>query len=36
MDAMIPTAANAADATLVSFDAELVDHGATLPGERPD
>ncbi|PHQ40451.1 VapC toxin family PIN domain ribonuclease [Halorubrum persicum] len=31
MDAMILSAADAADATLVSFDAELVEHGAELP-----
>lgn len=31
MDALVLAAANAIDATLVSFDAELVDHGAMLP-----
>jgi len=31
MDAMVLTAAEAVDATLVSFDAELVEHGAKLP-----
>ena len=31
MDAMILSAADAADATLVSFDSELVKHGAKLP-----
>ncbi|WP_049911207.1 type II toxin-antitoxin system VapC family toxin [Halorubrum coriense] len=31
MDAMILSAADAADATLVSFDSELVEHGAELP-----
>lgn len=31
MDAMILSAADAADATLVSFDVELVEHGAELP-----
>nr|WP_256335623.1 hypothetical protein [Halopenitus persicus] len=31
MDAMILSAADAADATLVSFDSELVDQGAELP-----
>lgn len=31
MDAMILSAADAADATLVSFDSELVEHGADLP-----
>jgi len=33
MDALILAVAEANDATLVSFDAELVDHGATLPSE---
>ncbi|WP_254542893.1 type II toxin-antitoxin system VapC family toxin [Halomarina pelagica] len=31
MDALILTAADAIDATLVSFDNELVEHGAELP-----
>ncbi|ACV47601.1 MULTISPECIES: type II toxin-antitoxin system VapC family toxin [Halomicrobium] len=31
MDAMILAAADAIDATLVSFDSELVEHGAKLP-----
>ena len=31
MDAMILSAADAADATLVSFDSELSEHGAKLP-----
>ena len=31
MDAMILSAADAADATFVSFDSELVEHGADLP-----
>lgn len=31
MDALVLAAAEAADATLVSFDAELVDNGATHP-----
>lgn len=31
MDALVLAAANAVDATLVTFDAELVDHGAELP-----
>jgi predicted nucleic acid-binding protein len=31
MDALVLTAADAIDATLVSFDAELVDHGARHP-----
>lgn len=31
MDALVLTAADAADATLVSFDGELVEHGAVLP-----
>lgn len=36
MDAMILSAAAAADATLVSFDSELVEHGAVLPREVLD
>lgn len=31
MDALVLAAADAVDATLVSFDAELVEHGAKLP-----
>lgn len=31
MDAMILAAAEAIDATLVSFDTELLEHGAVLP-----
>lgn len=31
MDALVLAAADAVDATLVSFDAELVEHGAELP-----
>jgi len=31
MDALVLTAAEAIDATLVSFDSELLDHGARLP-----
>jgi len=31
MDSLILTAADAVDATLVSFDSELVEHGATRP-----
>ncbi|MUV61928.1 PIN domain-containing protein [Halobacterium sp. CBA1126] len=31
MDALILAAADELDATLVSFDSELVDHGASLP-----
>jgi len=31
MDALILAAADALDATLVSFDSELVEHGAVLP-----
>jgi len=33
MDAMILAAADAIDATLVSFDSELVEHGAKLPAD---
>ncbi|TQQ82438.1 type II toxin-antitoxin system VapC family toxin [Halonotius roseus] len=33
MDALVLAVAEANDAMLVSFDAELVDHGATLPSE---
>ena len=33
MDALVLAVAEANDAILVSFDAELVDHGATLPSE---
>ena len=36
MDAMIFSAADAADATLVSFDSELVEHGAELPQQLLD
>jgi len=36
MDAMILSAADAADATLVSFDSELVKHGAELPQRLHD
>jgi len=36
MDAMIRSAADAADATLVSFDSELVEHGADLPQQLLD
>ena len=36
MDAMILSAADAADATLVSFDSELVKHGAELPQQLLD
>ena len=36
MDAMIPSAADAADAPLVSFDSELVEHGADLPQQLLD
>ena len=36
MDAMILAAADAADATLVSFDSELVDQGAELPRQLLD
>jgi predicted nucleic acid-binding protein len=32
MDALVLAAADAVDATLVSFDGELVEHGAELPG----
>ncbi len=31
MDALVLAAAEAIDATLVSFDGELVEHGAVLP-----
>jgi hypothetical protein len=31
MDALVLTAAEAIDATLVSFDAELIEHGAEHP-----
>jgi predicted nucleic acid-binding protein len=31
MDALVLTAAEAVDATLISFDNELVEHGAELP-----
>jgi len=33
MDALVLAAANAVDATLVSFDSELVDHGAERPAD---
>jgi predicted nucleic acid-binding protein len=33
MDAIVLSAANAVDATLVTFDSELRDHGATAPHE---
>jgi len=33
MDALVLAAADAVDATLVSFDAELVDQGAKLPSD---
>jgi len=33
MDALILAAADAVDATLVSFDSELVDHGAKRPAD---
>jgi len=33
MDAFILVAADAVDATLVSFDSELVGHGAETPAE---
>jgi len=36
MDAMILSAADAADATLASFDSELVEHGAELPQQFLD
>ena len=36
MDAMILSAADAADATFVSFDSELVEHGAELPQQLLD
>ncbi|WP_435098502.1 type II toxin-antitoxin system VapC family toxin [Halorubrum sp. N11] len=36
MDAMILSAADATDATLVSFDTELVEHGAELPQQLVD
>jgi len=36
MDAMILSAADAADATLISFDSELVEHGAELPQQLLD
>jgi len=36
MDAMIRSAADAADATLVSFDSELVEHGADPPQQLLD
>jgi predicted nucleic acid-binding protein len=36
MDAMILSAADAADTTLVSFDSELVEHGADLPQQLLD
>jgi predicted nucleic acid-binding protein len=36
MDAMILSAAEAADATLVSFDSELVEHGAEPPRQLLD
>ncbi|MFC5135598.1 MULTISPECIES: type II toxin-antitoxin system VapC family toxin [Haloferacaceae] len=36
MDAMILSAADAADATLASFDSELVEHGADLPQQLLD
>lgn len=35
MDALILAAADGADATLVSFDAELLDHGALAPEAVP-
>jgi len=35
MDALVLTAADAIDATLVSFDSELVEHGAVLPQNAP-
>jgi hypothetical protein len=35
MDALVLAAADAVDATLVSFDGELVEHGAELPGNLP-
>ena len=36
MDAMILSAADAADATLVSFDSELVEHGTELSQQLLD
>lgn len=33
MDSLIRTAADSADATLVSFDAELQEYGAVAPSE---
>lgn len=33
MDALVLAAADAVDATLVTFDGELVDHGAELPAD---
>lgn len=33
MDALVLAAAEAIDATLVSFDAEMVEHGAELPSD---
>jgi predicted nucleic acid-binding protein len=33
MDAIVLSAANAVDATLVTFDSELRDHGAKAPHE---
>jgi hypothetical protein len=36
MEAMILSAADAADATLVSFDSELVEHGTELPQQLLD
>jgi len=35
MDALILAAADAVDATLVSFDGELIEHGAERPDELP-
>ncbi|SIR88895.1 hypothetical protein SAMN05421809_2684 [Natronorubrum daqingense] len=34
MDALVLAAVNAVDATLVSFDGELQEHGAVLPQDR--
>jgi hypothetical protein len=36
MDAMILSAADAADATLISFDSELVEHGTELSQQLLD
>lgn len=35
MDALVLAAAEAVDATLVTFDSELAEHGGTVPSEVP-